>query len=149
MTPKQVRAARALLGWSQADLAKEAGLGIMTIADCELERRQSSFKTMGAIREALERSGVQFTFGKRPGVRLVEQSADRSPVPRAIPPALPGSGLGTFRTSIAFAGWVSRAGVINMTGRYQGFHSLNTGNIEIFWRADGWCWWSRAPGWSS
>ena len=33
-----------------------------------------------------------------------------------------------------------------MAGRYQGFHSLNTGNIEIFWRADGWCWWSRAPG---
>ena len=70
MTPKQVRAARALLGWSQADLATEAGLGITTIADFELERRRSSFKTMGAIREALERSGVQFTFGKRPGVRL-------------------------------------------------------------------------------
>ena len=70
MTPKQVRAARALLGWSQGDLAKEAGLGITTIANCELERRQTSFKTMGAIREALERSGVQFTFGKRPGVRL-------------------------------------------------------------------------------
>ena len=41
MTPKQVRAARALLGWSEADLAKEAGLGITTIADCELERRQN------------------------------------------------------------------------------------------------------------
>ena len=70
MTPKQVRAARALLGWSQADLAKEAGLGITTIADCELERRQTSFKALGAIREALERSGVKFTFGKQPGVRL-------------------------------------------------------------------------------
>jgi transcriptional regulator with XRE-family HTH domain len=32
MMPKQVRAARALLGCSQADLAKEAGLGIRTIA---------------------------------------------------------------------------------------------------------------------
>ena len=40
----------------------------------------------------------------------------------------------------------SHRGVINMAGRYQGFHSLNTGNIEIFWRADGWCWWSRTPG---
>ena len=20
------------------------------------------------------------------------------------------------------------------------------GSIEIFWRADGWCWWSRGPG---
>jgi DNA-binding XRE family transcriptional regulator len=70
MTPKQVRAARALLGWSQADLAKEAGLGITTIADCELERRQTSFKALGVIREALERSGVKFTFGKQPGMRL-------------------------------------------------------------------------------
>jgi len=34
MTPKQVRAARALLGWSQAELAKKAELGITTIADC-------------------------------------------------------------------------------------------------------------------
>ena len=70
MTPKQVRAARALVGWSQADLAKEAGLGITTISDCELERPRTSFNTMGAIREALERNDVQFTFGKRPGVRL-------------------------------------------------------------------------------
>jgi hypothetical protein len=51
-------------------LAKEAGLGITTISDCELERRRTSFKTMGAIREALERNGVQFIFGKRPRVRL-------------------------------------------------------------------------------
>ena len=57
-----------------------------------------------------------------------------------------GSALGTFRTSIAFATWVLRGGYHNMAGRYQGFHSLNTGNIEIFWRADGWCWWLRAPG---
>ena len=33
MTPKQVRSARGLLGWSQADLAREAGLGITTVAD--------------------------------------------------------------------------------------------------------------------
>jgi hypothetical protein len=33
-----------------------------------------------------------------------------------------------------------------MAGRYQGYHSFpnNTGSIEIFWRADGWWWWSRA-----
>ena len=51
--------------------------------------------------------------------------------------------------SIAFCRLGFARGVINMAGRYQGFHSLNTGNIEIFWRADGWCWWSRAPGCSS
>ena len=76
----------------------------------------------------------------------IAKGADQSPtVPRATAPALPGSALGTFRTPTAFAGCVVR-GVVNMAGRYQGFHSLNTGNIEIFWRADGWCWWSRAPG---
>jgi transcriptional regulator with XRE-family HTH domain len=52
MTPKQVRAARGLLGWSQADLAMEAGLRITTVPDWELERRQPSFKPLGAIREA-------------------------------------------------------------------------------------------------
>ena len=55
---------------TQAELAKEAELGITTIADCELERRQTSFSSLGAIREPPERSGVQFTFGKRPGVKL-------------------------------------------------------------------------------
>jgi hypothetical protein len=35
-----------------------------------------------------------------------------------------------------------------LAGRYQGYHSLpnKTGSIEIFWRTDGWWWWSRAPG---
>ena len=61
MTPKQVRAARQLLCWSQADLAKEAGVGITTVADWELERRQPSFRVLGAMREALERAGVEFT----------------------------------------------------------------------------------------
>jgi transcriptional regulator with XRE-family HTH domain len=56
--------------WSEADLAKEAGVGITTVADWELERRQPSFKMLGAIREALERAGVEFTNDKRPGVRL-------------------------------------------------------------------------------
>ena len=70
MTPKQVRAARQLLRLSQADLAKEAGVGITTVADWKLERREPSFRVLGAMREALERAGVEFTNGKRPGVRL-------------------------------------------------------------------------------
>ena len=89
-------------------------------------------------------TNLQFVTSSKSGsaqVRLKYPSSFSEPQA----PALPGSALGTFRTPIAFAGWVVR-GVINMAGRYQGFHSLNTGNIEIFWRADGWCWWSRAPG---
>ena len=46
-------------------------MGIATVADWELERRQLSFKSLGAVREALERGGVEFTNGKPPAVRLV------------------------------------------------------------------------------
>ena len=59
------------MGWTQSDLAREAGVGIATVADWELERRQLSFKSLGAVREALERGGVEFTNGKPPAVRLV------------------------------------------------------------------------------
>ena len=36
----------------------------------------------------------------------------------------------------------------NMAGLYQGYHSFpnKAGSIEIFWRADDRCWWSRGPG---
>ena len=71
---------------------------------------------------------------------------DRSPVAPRDCTGFTGVGPG----NLPYIDFVCRLGlargVINMTGRYQGFHSLNTGNIEIFWRADGWCWWSRAPG---
>jgi hypothetical protein len=97
-------------------------------------------------------AGCRCRFKRAPSqqvTRLAVTRADRSRRPARLHRLYRGR-LGTFRTSIAFAGWVSRGGlstgVINMAGRYQGFHSLNTGNIEIFWRADGWCWWSRAPG---
>jgi len=69
MTPKQVRAARSL-GWTQAKLAREAGVGIAAVRNCEHELRRPSFGALGAIREALERAGVEFTNGKKPGVRF-------------------------------------------------------------------------------
>src|SRR6185503_14612401 len=77
---------------------------------------------------------------------LLTKGADRSPVPRAIAPALPGVGPWNLPYIDCVCRLGLARGVINMAGRYQGFHSLNTGNIEIFWRADGWCWWSRTPG---
>ena len=46
-------------------------MGITTVADWELERRQLLFKSLGAILEALESGGVEFTNGKPPAVRLV------------------------------------------------------------------------------
>ena len=70
MTPGQSRAARRLLGWSQTRLAKEAGLGVSTVADFERERRMVSPEAADKLQRALEAAGVEFTNGKHPGVRL-------------------------------------------------------------------------------
>ncbi len=75
MTPAQVRAARALLGWSQPQLGDAAGLGISSIADFERERRTATERTTSKIRAALERAGIVFLAAGEvadggPGVRL-------------------------------------------------------------------------------
>ena len=58
----QMRAARALLGWRQNDLADAAGVGLATIR--RLERSSGMLKanvsTAAKIQAALERAGVQF-----------------------------------------------------------------------------------------
>jgi transcriptional regulator with XRE-family HTH domain len=70
MTPRQCRAARSLLGWTQVRLAKAAGLGVSTVGDFEMGRREVSPEAFMAIRGALEADGIRFTNGRRPGVRL-------------------------------------------------------------------------------
>ena len=70
VTPGQSRAARKLLGWSQTRLAKAAGLGLPTVYDLECQRRNVSAKWVEKMQKALEAAGIEFTNGKRPGVRL-------------------------------------------------------------------------------
>jgi transcriptional regulator with XRE-family HTH domain len=70
MTPAQCRAARALLGLTQSGLGEAAGLGLSTVVDFEKERRAVSSEAVAALQAALERKGVEFTNGSRPGVRL-------------------------------------------------------------------------------
>lgn len=66
--PAQIRAARALLGWSRPDLAKAAGVSARTVAALELdepgERRPA---TVDKVAAALEAAGIRFT---RRGVEL-------------------------------------------------------------------------------
>jgi transcriptional regulator with XRE-family HTH domain len=69
-TPAQCRAARALLNWSQADLAKESRVATRTIADFEREERRPYDRTLADIRAALESAGIEFTNGEAPGVRM-------------------------------------------------------------------------------
>jgi len=71
-TIRQIKAARALLGWSQSDLARRSGISEPTIArleslDGELGGRE---ETVRKIRAALENSGIEFINGGGPGVRL-------------------------------------------------------------------------------
>ena len=59
ITPAQCRAARALLDWSQQDLAKAAHLGLSTIRDFEKSRRVPTHNNLHRIKLALEEAGVE------------------------------------------------------------------------------------------
>jgi len=63
LSPAQVRAARALLAWSQQDLAKHAHVGSSTVADFERGQRTPVPNNAEAIRIALERAGITFLPG--------------------------------------------------------------------------------------
>jgi len=74
VTIRQVKAARALLGWSQADLARHSSVSEPTIArletlDADIPGRPS---TAEKIKGALEQAGIEFIDenGGGPGVRL-------------------------------------------------------------------------------
>jgi len=57
----QMRAARALLRWSAADLARESGVSAATIHRAELtdEKTTMTFANASAVRRALENAGVE------------------------------------------------------------------------------------------
>ena len=63
ITPAQVKAARALLAWSQQELAAAARVSQSTVADFERAARTPVPNNAMAIREALEGKGIQFTAG--------------------------------------------------------------------------------------
>ncbi len=60
LTAKHVRAARALLAWSQQDLAKKASVATSTVADFERGHRTPMANNAQAIRSALESAGIRF-----------------------------------------------------------------------------------------
>jgi predicted transcriptional regulator len=72
ITPEQCRAARALLDWSQQELAETAAVGIVTVRQLEAAVHKPRRSTLAVIRRALEAAGVEFIDenGGGPGVRL-------------------------------------------------------------------------------
>jgi hypothetical protein len=109
LTPKLVRAGRALLAWSQQDLAKAARVATSTVADFERRQRTPVANNAQAIRGALEGAGVRFlpngavigptvpiiTASDRPGVPVrwvsaedLSNWADRTDGPVSLPTLL-------------------------------------------------------------
>jgi transcriptional regulator with XRE-family HTH domain len=59
-----------LLNWTVRDLAEKAGVHRNTVTNLETEKYAGDPETLSLIKRAFEKEGVEFTNGKRPGVRL-------------------------------------------------------------------------------
>src|ERR1700676_1462426 len=72
ITASQCRAARGLIGWSQQELAVQAGVGIMTVHQLEKDGSQPRRATLEVVQRSLESAGVEFIEenGGGAGVRL-------------------------------------------------------------------------------
>ena len=73
LTPRLLRAARVLVGWSRPQLGKASQTSADTITDFEARGSNPKLATVMAWRRALEREGIVFldeddTHG--PGIRL-------------------------------------------------------------------------------
>jgi transcriptional regulator with XRE-family HTH domain len=71
---EQIKAARMLLKWDQATLAKKADIGIVTIKRIEAAAGQpkATVRILNKIKNALETAGIEFlgSVEENPGIRL-------------------------------------------------------------------------------
>ena len=65
---RQIRAARALLNWSQADLARASGLATSSVKNIESESGSARKETLEQVFDAFDENGLEFMPGF--GVRL-------------------------------------------------------------------------------
>jgi DNA-binding XRE family transcriptional regulator len=72
MSPAQCRAARAMLQWSQSELARRAKVARKTIADFEQQTRALRRRTRNAITGTIEAAGVHFVWDDDGQVVCVE-----------------------------------------------------------------------------
>jgi transcriptional regulator with XRE-family HTH domain len=79
---REIRAGRALLGWSQLELAEAASVGVATVRRLEAAETQirGSVESVWKIQKALEAAGVEFIpeeAGRGAGVRLKQARDSR------------------------------------------------------------------------
>ena len=74
LNASQIRAARALLGWSGSKLSAMSGVGVTTIRRYELETGipSANVRVLAKLKQTLEAAGIEFTGDllKNPGVTL-------------------------------------------------------------------------------
>jgi DNA-binding XRE family transcriptional regulator len=83
-TPAQIRAARALIAWTQADLAKASGVSQITIKKIERGIADPRVSTLAAIARAFDGAGIIFLDADDcrpggPGVRLKKAGSGKPP----------------------------------------------------------------------
>jgi transcriptional regulator with XRE-family HTH domain len=80
LTPRLCRAARALLGWQQADLSEASGIPKPTVSAFETKDEGARMSTMNnkAAIEAFEKAGLEFIpeNGGGAGMRFRERRAE-------------------------------------------------------------------------
>jgi transcriptional regulator with XRE-family HTH domain len=91
VTARQIRAARALLGWSQHVLADKAVVSATALARLERGVVDTRLSTLSAVQAALESAGVEFQAvpGQWEGIRLIfgRRGERRRPDPARPNPA--------------------------------------------------------------
>ncbi|WP_454813803.1 helix-turn-helix domain-containing protein [Labrys neptuniae] len=60
ITPAQIRAARALVGWKQTELAQASGVSEISIKNIERGVTDAKASTLAAIQDAFRAAGVVF-----------------------------------------------------------------------------------------
>lgn len=73
----QIRAARGLLKWTQAMLAHEAGLSVVTLNMIESDSVDPRASTLRAIEQTLEKAGVEFIGSEQDGLGVRFRGARR------------------------------------------------------------------------
>ena len=81
ITSRQIRAARGLIGWSQAQLAEAAKISRSTLAGIESDSGNPTIEMMAKIRAVLEQQEVEFL--PQDGVRMREPTIHRDNRPGA------------------------------------------------------------------
>ncbi len=73
ISPTQIRAARAMLGWSQIELAQRCGRAEPTVIAAEKGVADQRISTINAIERAFTDAGIEFL--ELDGVRLASSPA--------------------------------------------------------------------------